>query len=167
VKRRTSGPLVPTSRSGVSKFAVAVFVLGACAAYGGVAPASVFTDNMVLQRDRPVPVWGTAAPKGSVTVEFAGQSKTVEADANGKWRATLDALVASKEPRNLTLRGAGMNAVVLTNVLVGEVWLCSGQSNMEWIVSKAADHDAVKADADQPLIRHFKVPRREVALVQA
>ncbi len=136
-------------------------MLGTCAARAGFVPASVFTDNMVLQRDRPVPVWGTADPKEKVTVEFAGQSKTIETDANGKWRTTLDSLAASKEPRDLTLRGSGTNAVVLTNVLVGEVWLCSGQSNMEWTVSKSADYDAVKADANQPLIRHFKVPRRD------
>ena len=116
---------------------------------------------MVLQRDRLVPVWGTAAPAEKVTVEFAGQAKTAEADARGKWRIELDALDASKEPREFTLRGAGTNAVVLTNVVVGEVWLCSGQSNMEWTVSKSADYDAVRTDADQPLIRHFKVPRRD------
>lgn len=140
---------------------VSAFV--ACAAHAGVIPASVFTDNMVLQRDRAVPVWGAAAPREKVTVEFAGQSETTEADANGKWRVQLDTLSASKEPRNLILRCADTNAVVLTNVLVGDVWLCSGQSNMEWTVAKSADFDAVRADANQPLIRHFKVPRRDRA----
>ena len=140
-----------------------VFLLCAAAARAGLVPASVFTDNMVLQRDRPIPVWGAAAPAEAVTVEFAGQSKTAAADANGRWRVTLDALAASRESRDLVLRGADTNSLVLTNVVVGEVWLCSGQSNMEWTVSKSADYDAVKADADQPLIRHFKVPRRDWA----
>lgn len=138
-----------------------VSALLACTAQAGVIPASVFTDNMVLQRDQPVTVWGKAAPEEAVTVEFAGQSTSTKADANGKWRVTLDALAASKEPRDLVLRGVDTDALVLTNVVVGEVWLCSGQSNMEWIVSKSADYNAVKADAEQPLIRHFKVPRRD------
>ncbi len=136
-------------------------VLSASAARGAVVPASVFTDNMVLQRGRPMTVWGTAAPEEVVTVEFAGQKKTADADADGRWRVSLDPLSASKEPRNLVLRGADTNTSVLTNVVVGEVWLCSGQSNMEWIVSKSADYDAAKAGANQPLIRHFKVPRRD------
>lgn len=138
-----------------------VFLLCAAAARAGLVPASVFTDNMVLQRDRPVTVWGTAVPEEAVTVEFAGQLKTATADTNGRWHVVLDPLVASKEPRDFKLRGAGTNAATLTNVLVGEVWLCSGQSNMEWTVSKSADYDAVKTGADQPLIRHFKVPRRD------
>lgn len=138
-----------------------VFLLCAAAARAGLVPASVFTDNMVLQRDRPVTVWGTAVPEEAVTVEFAGQLKTATADTNGRWHVVLDPLVASKEPRDFKLRGADTNAATLTNVLVGEVWLCSGQSNMEWTVSKSADYDAVKTGADQPLIRHFKVPRRD------
>lgn len=144
----------------MKKLAV-LFAFAACAARADVVPASVFTDNMVLQRDRPVPVWGTAAPQEKVTVEFAGRSKSAEADTKGQWRIVLDPLAAGREPRDLVLRGAGTNSLVLTNVLVGEVWLCSGQSNMEWTVAKSADYDAVKADADRPLIRHFKVPRRD------
>ena len=140
-----------------------VFLLCAAAARAGLVPASVFSDNMVLQRDRPVPVWGTAAPEATVTVEFAGQSKTATADPNGKWRVKLDALAASEEPCDFVLRVADTNSLVLTNVVVGEVWLCSGQSNMEWTVSKSADYDATKADGDQLLIRHFKVPRRDRA----
>ena len=143
------------------KSILSVLVLSACAVRAAVVPASVFTDNMVLQRDLPVTVWGTAAPEEAVTVEFAGQKTTAGAGPDGRWRVTLDPLSASKEPRSMSFRGADTNAAVLTNVLVGEVWLCSGQSNMEWTVSKAADYDAVKADADQPLIRHFKVPRRD------
>jgi sialate O-acetylesterase len=130
-------------------------------ASGNLQPASVFTDNMVLQRECPVPVWGTAAPGEAVTVEFADQKKTATADGDGRWRVALDPLAASKEPRGMTLRGAGTTAIVLTNVVVGEVWLCSGQSNMEWTMAKSADFEKERADADQPLIRHFKVPRRD------
>jgi len=108
-----------------------------------------------------VPVWGTAAPEEAVTVEFAGQKKTSDTGADGRWRVILDPLSANSESRNMSFRGTDTNLLVLTNVVVGEVWLCSGQSNMEWTVAKSAEYDAVKAGADQPLIRHFKVPRRD------
>jgi len=92
--------------------------------------ATPFSDNMVLQRDRPVPVWGTAEPGETVTVSFAGQTKTATADAKGAWRVNLAAMDASRENRVLTAQGATETKRV-ANVLVGEVWFASGQSNME------------------------------------
>ena len=89
----------------------------------------VFGDNMVLQRSQPVPVWGWAAPGERVAVEFAGQRKTATTDSTGKWEVRLRSLKASAEPAQLKVSGA--NQITLTNILVGEVWLCSGQSNME------------------------------------
>ena len=153
--RRTSS----SSRGFLSGGAVVVaFLLSLSApADGEVSLPRFFGDNMVLQRDMPLPVWGTAAPGESVAVAFAGQEKVATTDAGGKWRVTLDPLPADNKPQNLTVRGP--NELVFTNVLVGEVWLCSGQSNMEWTVSKAADYDAEKAAAKFPEIRHFKVPR--------
>lgn len=82
---------------------------------------------MVLQRDRAVPVWGNAKPGEEVTVEFAGRKKTVNADAGGRWMVRLDPMPASAEPRELKVGG-----IVIRDVLVGEVWLASGQSNMDW-----------------------------------
>jgi sialate O-acetylesterase len=114
----------------------------------------LFSDNMVLQRDRPVPVWGWAPSGEKVTVEFAGQTKTATADTEGKWTVTLDPLKASKEPADLTVTGS--RTLTIQNVLVGEVWLCSGQSNMEWLLSKALNAEAEIAAADHPLIRHFR-----------
>jgi sialate O-acetylesterase len=125
-----------------------------------VRTAPVFSPNMVLQRERPVPIWGTAEAGEAVTVEFAGQTVSTKAGADGHWRVELKPLEASKEPRALTVRGS--NTLEFPNVLVGEVWLCSGQSNMEWIVEKSAEFDREKADANQPLIRHFKVPRKHL-----
>ncbi|MFZ4482877.1 MAG: sialate O-acetylesterase [Chthoniobacterales bacterium] len=125
-----------------------------------VRTAPIFSPNMVLQRERPVPIWGTAAPGEAVTVEFAGQSVSIKAGEDGRWRVELKPLEVSKEPRTLTVRGS--NTLEFPNVLVGEVWLCSGQSNMEWIVQNSAEFDREKADADQPLIRHFKVPRKHL-----
>ena len=115
-----------------------VGALAACAlpalAFGKLLPASPFGDGMVLQRDRPVPVWGTAAPGEKVSVEFAGQTLCTMADANGRWRTDLAPLTASKEPRDLVIAGQHGETVTVRDVLVGEVWLASGQSNMALLV---------------------------------
>ena len=89
----------------------------------------VLGDNMVLQRGQPVPVWGWAAAGEKITVEFAGQRRTVVTSDSGKWEVRLRSLKASAQPAELKISGA--NQITLTNILVGEVWLCSGQSNME------------------------------------
>ena len=111
----------------------AVLVLAALPGLGAPQFGTPFSDGLVLQRDRAVPVWGTAEPGARVRVTFAGQAKEATADANGDWRVDLDPLPASKEPRELVLApGAGDGAAVtVSDVLVGEVWLCSGQSNAE------------------------------------
>jgi sialate O-acetylesterase len=114
---------------------------------------SAFTDHLVLQRELPVPVWGWADPGEKVSVEFAGQTKTATADANGKWTLKLDALKASDESRTLTVQGK--NTITLNDVLVGEVWICSGQSNMSFAVNSAADASQEIAAANYPHIRLF------------
>ena len=100
--------------------------VAAVAAGAAAIPAAPFTDNMVLQRGMRVPVWGTAQPGESVTVSFAGQTKRGTAGTDGRWRVDLDPMAASKEPRTLVI-----GERKISNVLVGEVWLASGQSNME------------------------------------
>ncbi len=125
--------------------------------------ASPFTDHMVLQRDLPLPVWGTAAPGEKVTVEFAGQEENTLADAAGRWRVTLAPRAASAEGRVMKVRGSATDApVVLTDILIGEVWLGSGQSNMDFVISKKRQYfagvdneDAEIAAAHHPLIRMF------------
>ena len=115
-------------------FCGGIVFLAACAFVGAagasVATGTPFADNMVLQRGVPVPVWGTAAPGEAVTVEFAGQSKTAKADARGEWRVRLDPMEASCENRTMKVSVAGSREEI-SNVLVGEVWFASGQSNME------------------------------------
>jgi sialate O-acetylesterase len=91
--------------------------------------ATVFGDNMVLQRQQTVPVWGWAAPEADVTVRFSGQTKSTRAAADGRWLVKLGKLKASAEPQNLVVESGG--TIIFTNILVGEVWLASGQSNME------------------------------------
>ena len=90
--------------------------------------------DMVLQREKPVAIWGTAAPSEAVAVQFAGQNPRTVADAAGHWQVLLKPLAASATPAELTI--SGTNTIVLRNILVGEVWLCSGQSNMEYTMRK-------------------------------
>ena len=114
--------------------------------------AAIFGNSMVLQRDRPVPVWGWATPGESVTVEFAGQTVTGKADATGKWQAVLKALPANTTPQAMKVGG-----IVFKDVLVGDVWLCSGQSQMGLELRKDFDAKTVIAQANHPSIRAFTV----------
>ena len=120
--------------------------------------AGVFTDHMVLQRDMPVAVWGLADPGEAVTVSLAGQSCKTTADSDGKWSCKLPKMDAGG-PFELTVRGEDAS-VTKKDILIGEVWLCSGQSNMVWPVSRSNDFEKEKAAADLPRIRMFTVQRR-------
>ena len=106
--------------------------LSASLARAEVRVAKIFSDHMVLQRDRPAPIWGWATPGQAVTVAFAGQTKRATADAQGRWRVTLDPLPANSTGRELTAKaeGATPQRVTIQDVLVGEVWFTVGQSNM-------------------------------------
>lgn len=117
----------------------------------------IFSDNMVLQRGIPLKVWGWADPGQSVEVSFAAQKKTTQAGADGKWTVTLDPLPANAEPAELNV-AAGNQRVAIKNVLVGEVWICSGQSNMEWTLRDTDKAKETIAAANLPLLRQFKVP---------
>ena len=127
--------------------------------------AKIFGDHMVLQRDLPVPVWGEAAPGEQVAVEFAGQTRTATAGADGHWRVTLAPLAASAEPRDFRVKGA--TALAFSDVLVGEVWFCSGQSNMEKPFGPRKgqrpvnDHELEIAAARYPRLRLYQVPRTD------
>ncbi len=123
-----------------------------------VSLPNVVGDNMVLQCGQKVPVWGKAAPGERVTVSFAGQAVSATAGADGKWRVDLAPLEACAEARDFTVKGE--DGKVLRNVVVGEVWFCSGQSNMEVTMSsrrKVKDWEKEVAAANWPLIRHFNV----------
>jgi len=120
-------------------------------------PGPLFSDGMVLQRDRPIPVRGTADPGETVTVSFQGASVSRRTDDTGHWQIDLPASAAGG-PYTLTIEGA-RETVTLEDVLVGDVWLCSGQSNMEWVVEYSMNAAAEIALATDTGIRHFKVPR--------
>jgi len=127
----------------------------AALARAAVQPASPFSSHMVLQREIKVPVWGTADAGETVTVEFAGQKKSAVAGADGKWRLTLDPLEASAEPRDFAVSSVNRESKIenqkLSDVLVGEVWLASGQSNMDFTVSKKLKPWAGIANEDQEI----------------
>jgi sialate O-acetylesterase len=136
-----------------------VLVASAFTARAAVTLPAIFSDQMVLQRDARVPVWGTAKAGTVVTVEFAGQKKTATAAPDGRWRLDLDPLAASATPRDLlisTNRSSPPENRKLTAVLVGEVWLGSGQSNMAMTVNRSANFETEKTAANFPLIRHYK-----------
>ena len=119
--------------------------------------ASIFTDKMVLQRDIPVLVWGVANPGEKVSVSFAGQHQSATTGADGKWRVKLDPLQACAESRELVVTGANSNLKV-SDVLVGEVWLCSGQSNMEWALGRCTGGPEAVAASANPQLRLCTIP---------
>ena len=125
---------------------------------GELKLAAVFSDHIVLQRDKPVPIWGWADPGEKVTVEFGGIAKTAVADASGKWLVKLDPLAVSAEPRVMNVKSKA-GARTVHDVLVGDVWLCSGQSNMVFPVRSANNGEAEVADAKHPQMRFFIVPK--------
>lgn len=123
---------------------------------GDVKLSAMFSDHMVLQQGMPVPVWGWAKPGEQVTVKFGEQSAAATADDAGKWQVKLQPLQAGG-PHELTV--SGNNAITLNDVLVGEVWVCSGQSNMEFAVAGAKNAQQEIQDANYGQIRLYTVPR--------
>jgi sialate O-acetylesterase len=117
--------------------------------------ATILSDHMVMQREKPVTVWGWADAGESVTVAFAGQTKSSVAASDGKWRIVLDPLTASTESRTLIVAGKDGRKIEVKDVLVGEVWLGSGQSNMEMAVGGVDNAAKEQAAANLPLIRYY------------
>lgn len=141
-----------------------IVAAAASSAFADAKPNGIFSSHMVLQRDRAVPVWGTAEPGEQVTIRFAGNDLKATADAKGRWQATLPAMKWSAEPRTLVVAGKS-NEVALEDVLVGDVWLVSGQSNAEMPLNQyVQNYKAEQARAkDFPNIRQVKF-RHETAL---
>lgn len=116
--------------------AIVLFLVTTPMIHGAVALPKVIGDNMVLQQGKPLLIWGSAAAGERVTVRFADQEKSATADGGGKWRVTLEPVATSAQPREMTITAG--NTVRLSNILVGEVWFCSGQSNMEYATSRSS-----------------------------
>lgn len=116
----------------------------------------MFSDGMVLQRDKPIPVWGWADANETIEVNFNNQFVKTNADANGKWTIFLKPEIAGG-PFKMTVKGT--NTIIINNILVGEVWICSGQSNMEFAVGNVQNAEFEINEADYPMIRQFLVEK--------
>jgi len=136
---------------------VSGLVLAGLTAQADPTLAPLFQDHAVLQRDCPLPVWGRADPNEHVQVSFRGQTVGATAEADGRWIVYLEPLSAAIEPSELTV--VGKTTLTIQDVLVGEVWLAAGQSNMERRLSTLPDSAAIVAKASHPFIRHFNVLR--------
>jgi sialate O-acetylesterase len=129
---------------------------------------AIINHNMILQRNEPVPVWGSSQPGISVKVWFANQKVTTIADSLGRWKAILAPMSANAEPQVMTI-SADTSQVILKNILIGEVWLCSGQSNMEYAMKKpksykepgrGVDSAALELNITNPRMRLFTVEKK-------
>ena len=123
----------------------------------GLSPHNLFQSNMVLQRDKPVPVWGWAAPGETVSVSFSGQTQTAVAGEDRLWKVTLSAMPANAEPRQMIIRGQDL-VLTLENILVGDIWILGGQSNMEFPLAKLEDAALEIESATFEHIRLLKIP---------
>lgn len=132
----------------------ALILLGASPLCADVTLNSLFSDHMVLQRGEPVPVWGRADPGERITVSFRQAIVETVADPQGRWRLELPAM---KVAAATDLIVTGRNTIKLRDVVVGEVWICGGQSNMAWLVSRSLNAEQEIAAARHPDIRHFRV----------
>jgi len=146
-------------------FVVAAVQTLSSLAWADVTLPKLFTDHMVLQREAKLPVWGNADAGEQVTVTLAGQSRSTAADDNGKWRVVFEPVVTTDA---LTMTVAGKNTITITDIVMGEVWVCSGQSNMEWRLDNSNDAATEVPAALWPRIRFFNVsakkkPAREPA----
>jgi sialate O-acetylesterase len=137
-------------------FCLLALCLLPCVARADVRLPALIGDNMVLQQGRKARVWGKAAPGERVTISLAGRTARAVADAGGRWQAFVGPLKAGG-PFTLTIKGA--NTITVNNVLVGEVWVCSGQSNMEWPLSQATGGVQAATEANYPEMRLFTVRR--------
>jgi sialate O-acetylesterase len=143
---------MPTLRS---RLLFSGLLLWTLTARADVTLAPLFRDGAVLQQGKPVPVWGHATAGERITVAFGDQTIGATAGADGRWTVVLAALPASMVGADLVARGH--NTVIVHDVVVGEVWLCSGQSNMEWPVERAQDAAQEIAGAQNPLIRQIRI----------
>src|SRR6476620_8256520 len=136
-----------------------------CSLYSQIKLPAIISDNMILQQNSKAALWGWASPGEKITITSSWNKKTVSvvADASGKW---MTYVATSKAGGPYTLIFGGSNSIEVKNILLGEVWLASGQSNMEFFVGKTSsssytsviNHDDVMKDAEHPDIRQIDVP---------
>jgi sialate O-acetylesterase len=152
----------------ISGFVFAVLIVGCITANAEITLPKILGNDMVLQQGKPVPIWGTASPSEHVSVNFNKLTKETTADASGHWMIMLDAMQVSATPLAMTITGS--NTIKLNNILIGEVWLCSGQSNMEYSMrknSKVVKTEADSLDKNSPIdeLQYAKNPAIRIFLV--
>jgi sialate O-acetylesterase len=137
-------------------FLLAAVLFYALFSIANITLPRIFGSNMVLQRNKPIPVWGWADPGEKVTVQFNKQVKKAKAGKDGSWKIELNQESAGGPYQLIAI---GKNTITMENVLVGEVWICSGQSNMEWSVKNSDNAQREIRESDYPMIRHIQVPK--------
>ena len=148
----------------MKKIFLFLLLISGTSSFAQLKLARLFSDHVVLQRQKQIPVWGWAKPKETVTVTLAGQTLKAKADASGKWLVRFSPLEAGG-PYQMNVSGSS-GKVSVEDILIGEVWLCSGQSNMEFKVQQADNFSEEKKNADFPKIRHFNVDHEVTMDVQ-
>jgi sialate O-acetylesterase len=143
-----------------------VLIFTVCSAFADIKTASPFGDNMVLQQGIKVPVWGNAIPGEEITVSFNSQIVKTVADADGKWSLKLKPMKANAVPEKMVI-SSNKSMLTFSNVLVGEVWICSGQSNMEWSLGMLPKSSQPAVIPEDGMIRMFTVPRGRANMPQA
>jgi sialate O-acetylesterase len=126
-------------------------------AFAALTVSNHFGENMVVQRGTAVKVFGSANAGQSVSVSFAGQTKSATASSAGKWTITLDSMVANAQSQEMKIK-AGAEVITLANILIGDVWLCSGQSNMAWKLSEVWDETKPTSDTNRAGLRFLRMP---------
>ena len=143
----------------------AFWVAAAAALHAEVKMPAIFGDHMVLQESAKLPVWGTASPGEAVTITVGSETAHATADNSGKWRADLPPLAPNAAPVTMTV--AGTNTLTFSDVLIGEVWICSGQSNMEFGIGVDSRGEEAIAKSNDPQLRMFMVPKTTALQPQA
>src|SRR5690349_3966327 len=128
----------------------------AVAAKADVRPAGIFSSDMVLQRNQPIVIWGWADKGERVSVTFNNATKKVKPDASGKWKVTFAQMQAGG-PYEMVIKGK--NQILLNNILIGDIWVCSGQSTMGFALKRGVDAGKETAAANYPPIRRMTIPR--------
>ena len=134
-----------------------IFLFVSLSVQAKVTLPAIYSDGMVLQRNQPIHIWGQADPKEKIQILFAEQKQTVKADSKGYWEVNLKALETGG-PYQLQI--IGKDPISIKDILIGDVWLCSGQSNMQWVVNNVTNAEVEKKNANYPQIRTLNIPRR-------
>lgn len=141
----------------------AVSALFASGVFAEIKMPKIFGDNMVFQAGKPVKVWGSAEPNAEVSVKFGKYEKSATASGDGSWSVKLPSMRPDKNPKELLVFENGKESKKIANVLVGEVWVLGGQSNMEWKLIPTTDGEAAAKRADYPILRCFQQDGRSMA----